>query len=310
MAKKNTYYDYLRQELGGLIEQLQLPDLYKQSLKQRWLDQVVWADKKAAECRRWHYRLRLTTIIGSVILPALVGINFQLGKDDPLFRTWFPYVPFALSQVIAISAAIEEFCRYGDRWRDYRQMAEDLKAEGWQYLQLSGVYQQHESGLNGHWQEARDTISTRKLDSPTGRTSKSKTVPTTHLKSYSLFASRVENIIKQDVQNYISDLIKQQAKQEQEIEQYLEAAQAVTKDKTLFTQPAMNGDPNRFAAAIATSPTPMPPGYSPTESGQTMMTVSPIPPLMGNGQPSGLMPVPTMPLPPISPPPPCLLYTS
>jgi hypothetical protein len=35
MAKK-TYYDYLRAELGGLIEQLDLPDLYKQPwLKKR-----------------------------------------------------------------------------------------------------------------------------------------------------------------------------------------------------------------------------------------------------------------------------------
>ncbi|MBL1179027.1 DUF4231 domain-containing protein [Pantanalinema sp. GBBB05] len=302
MAKKTTYYDYLRQELGGLIEQLQLPELYKQSLKRRWLDQVVWADKKAAECRRWHYRLRLTTIVGSVILPALVGINFQLGKDNPLFRAWFPYVPFALSQVIAISAAIEEFCRYGDRWRDYRQMAEDLKAEGWQYLQLSGAYQQSDHLLNGQLQEAMQTIAARKLDSPAARTSKTNHTPTTHLKSYSLFASRVENIIKQDVQNYISDLIKQQAKQEQEIEQYLEAAQATTQDKTLFAQSATNGDVTRVAAPIAATPTMPPPGYPPSGYGQTMMAVSPNPPLAGNGQPGGLMPPPIVSPPPVPPP--------
>ncbi|MBD2311952.1 DUF4231 domain-containing protein [Desertifilum sp. FACHB-1129] len=200
MAKKKTYYDYLRQELGELVEQLQLPDLYKQSLKRRWLDQVVWADKKAAECRRWHYRLRLTTIIGGVILPALVGINFEVGNDNPAFRKWFPYLPFALSQVIAVSAAVEEFCRFGDRWRDYRQTAENLKAEGWQYLQLSSSY----GSVNSH------------------------------LEGYPLFASRVESIIKNDVQNYISELVKQQAKQEEEIEKYLVTAQEVSQDKTLF----------------------------------------------------------------------------
>ena len=52
MAKKTSYYDYLRQEMTDMVEQLELPDLCKQSLKSRWLDQVVWADKKAEECRR------------------------------------------------------------------------------------------------------------------------------------------------------------------------------------------------------------------------------------------------------------------
>src|SRR4028119_1234861 len=98
MAKKTSYYDYLRQEMTDMVEQLELTDLCKQSLKSRWLDQLVWADKKAEQCRRWHYRLRLTTIVGGVLLPALVAINFQLGnqqgKYNEYFRFWFPYVPF------------------------------------------------------------------------------------------------------------------------------------------------------------------------------------------------------------------------
>lgn len=203
MPKKKTYYDYLRQELGELVEQLQLPDLYKQSLKQRWLDQVVWADKKAAECRRLHYRLRLTTIVGGVILPALVGINFQIGDDNPALKKWFPYLPFALSQVIAVSAAIEEFCRFGDRWRDYRKMSEDLKAEGWQYLQSSGAYEYNP----------------------------------THIAGYPVFASRVESIIKNDVEGYVAQLVKQQASQQQQIAEYVESAKVVAEDKTLFARP-------------------------------------------------------------------------
>jgi predicted chitinase len=212
MAKKKTYYDYLRDELGSLVEQLELPDLYKQSLKQRWIDQVLWADKKADQCRRWHQRLRLTTIISGVVLPALVGINFQLGKDNAFFRAWFPYVPFVLSQVIAVSAALEEFHRYGDRWRDYRKMAEDLKAEGWQYLQLSGSYE-------------------HLLD---------------HMEGYSTFASRVESVIKNDVQNYIAALQQQQAKENEQIKQILKSANDVATDKTLFAQPLPSQQPQQL----------------------------------------------------------------
>jgi predicted chitinase len=222
MAKKKTYEQYLREELGSLVEQLKLPDLYKQSLKQRWIDQVVWADKKADQCRRMHYRLRLTTIISGVVLPALVGINMQLSKDNVFFRDWFPYVPFFLSQVIAVSAALEEFHRYGDRWRDYRKMAEDLKAEGWQYLQLSGFY---------------DNL----LE---------------HIDGYANFASRVESIIKNDVQNYIATLQQQQAKENEQIKQILKTANNVATDKTLFAQPEPVRPPQQQPQQLWGTPAP------------------------------------------------------
>ena len=42
-----------------------------------------------------------------------------------------------------MSAAVEGFFRYGERWRHYRRTAELLKTEGWQFLQLTGHYRRH-----------------------------------------------------------------------------------------------------------------------------------------------------------------------
>ena len=224
MAKKKTYEQYLRQELGDLVEQLQLPPLYKQSLKQRWIDQVVWADKKAGQSRKWHYRLRLTTIIGGVILPALVGLNMQLKNNLP---EWFPYIPFFMSQVIAVSAALEEFHRYGDRWRDYRKMAEELKGEGWQYLQLTGSY---EHLLN-------------------------------HMEGYATFANRVESVIKNDVKNYVAALQQQQIAENEQIKQIVKSANAVAEDKELFArlkQPPPPPQPQIAAPAAPMAPAALP----------------------------------------------------
>jgi hypothetical protein len=253
MAKKKTYYDYLREELGELVDQLQLPELQKKALKRRWLDQVVWADKKADQCRRWHYRLRLTTIVGGVILPALVGINFQLGRDNAFFRTWFPYLPFALSQVIAVSAAAEEFFRYGDRWRDYRKMSEDLKAEGWQYLQLTGPYQYKPSAdaLETHLKEYRIShASPKPKERQALKLNHVTQTPTTHQESYALFAGRIESIIKNDVQSYITALQQKQVKENQQVQQLLEAANSVAADKSLFAQP----EPIQSAPSVTDSP--------------------------------------------------------
>ncbi|WP_445247637.1 DUF4231 domain-containing protein [Microcoleus sp. OTE_8_concoct_300] len=221
MAKKKTYEQYLREELGSLVEQLKLPNLYKQSLKQRWIDQVVWADKKADQCRRMHYRLRLTTIISGVLLPALVGLNMPLPNENKGFPHWFRYVPFFLSQVIAVTAALDEFHRYGDRWRDYRKMAEDLKAEGWQYVQLSGPY---------------DNLGD-------------------HIDGYANFASRVESIIKNDVQNYIATL-QPQAKENEQIKQIIKTADTVATDKTLFDRPEPVGPPQQQQQQLWGTPAP------------------------------------------------------
>src|ERR687886_3013882 len=239
MAKKTSYYDYLRQEMSDMVEQLELPDLCKQSLKSRWLDQVVWADKKAEQCRRWHYRLRLTAIVGGVLLPAVVGINFQLGKDNEYFRFWFPYVPFVLSQIIAVSAAAEEFLRFGDRWREYRQLAEELKAEGWEYLQLTGPYRykthEEDDSLPPLSRSRMSEVSVEDWKALKPRTENNES--TTHQDVYTLFAGRVESLIKNDVQNYITALQQKQAKEQEQIKQILKTVEKVSTDKTLFAKP-------------------------------------------------------------------------
>ena len=238
MAKKTSYYDYLRQEMTDMVEQLELPDLCKQSLKSRWLDQVVWADKKAEQCRRWHYRLRLTAIVGGVMLPAIVGINFQLGKDNEYFRIWFPYVPFVLSQIIAVSAATEEFLRFGDRWREYRQLAEDLKAEGWEYLQLSGPYRykthEEDDSPPPLSRSRMSEVSVEDWKALKPRTENNQS--TTHQDVYTLFAGRIESLIKNDVQSYLATLQQKQAKEQEQIKQILTTAEKVSTDKTLFAQ--------------------------------------------------------------------------
>jgi hypothetical protein len=58
-----------------------------------------------------------------VIIPALVSLGYR--SENPLF-----WVVFVLSLLVAISAALEEFLRYGEQWRHYRLKVELLKNEG------------------------------------------------------------------------------------------------------------------------------------------------------------------------------------
>ncbi|NEQ98096.1 MAG: DUF4231 domain-containing protein [Cyanothece sp. SIO2G6] len=173
MAKKKTYRHYLQESLGGLIDKLDISDLRKEFLKNRWLDQVIWLEGKASKEQWWHYRLRMITIVGGVLVPAIVGLNglngFQGEQDNqrPLILGW---AAFGISQVVAISAAVEEFLGHGEKYLNYRNTAENMKIEGWQYLQLAGPY----------------------------RTFKS------HSGAYTFFAARVEQYIQKDVQGFLS----------------------------------------------------------------------------------------------------------
>jgi hypothetical protein len=181
VAKKFDYRQYLKQTLGGLIDRLDLSDLRKDFLKNRWLDQVLWLEGRAKKEQNRHYMLRMITIVGGVIVPALVGFN----SNDSRIREIVNWSALGLSQAVAISAAIEEFFSHGDKYRSYRNTAEGLKIEGWQFFQLSGPYRQFDD----------------------------------HDNAYTIFAERVEQYIMQDVQGFISQLEESQNKSQEKTEE-------------------------------------------------------------------------------------------
>jgi hypothetical protein len=162
-----AYMQDLRANLSDLIDQLDLSDLRKRILKSRWLDQIMWMEGRANQARSRYYRLRLTAIIGGILIPITVTISqaSHLG--------WVAWLATGLGAVVAIASGVEEFFDYGERWRNYRQTVEMLKIEGWQFFQLIGPYSRRES----------------------------------HAQAYEKFAGRVEDIAQHDVQVYINQIV-------------------------------------------------------------------------------------------------------
>jgi hypothetical protein len=173
MAEQQSYQDWLKQEFGELIDSLALAELQKRFMRSRWLDQVLWMEGKANHARNWYYIFRLTAIIGGVIVPALVSLNVQ-GQA----AAWARWGVFVISLLVAISVAVEEFFHYGERWRHYRQTVEILKSEGWAFFQLAGPYQRYQN----------------------------------QAEAFARFADRVEQINRQEVQLYISQIVEEKEK--------------------------------------------------------------------------------------------------
>jgi hypothetical protein len=166
-------FEQFQHDLTDLIDTIDLNDLQKHTVKSRWLDQVIWYEKKAEEYRNWYYFLRLMAIVGGLLIPAL--ITFGNGRIPELLT-----VVFFISLIVAISAAVEEFFNYGERWRNSRRTAETLKIEGWSFIQLSGTYD--------------------------------KSKYESHSDAYQTFAGHVEEIIQFEVKVYLSEIVGKQEK--------------------------------------------------------------------------------------------------
>ncbi|MDJ0533213.1 MAG: DUF4231 domain-containing protein [Xenococcaceae cyanobacterium MO_207.B15] len=173
--QSKNYRDQFKEEICSLIEQIGLSDLQQQFMKSRWLSQVLWLESRSQQNRNRYYLLRLITIIGGVIVPALVSLN--INSDN--VQAAIGWIAFGLSQAVAISAAVEEFFHYGERYRHYRNTAEAMKIEGWQFFQLSGPYHNAQS----------------------------------HTEVYADFAQRVESVMQRDVEGYLSQVIQDKEKQ-------------------------------------------------------------------------------------------------
>ncbi|MBD2678514.1 MULTISPECIES: DUF4231 domain-containing protein [Nostoc] len=188
MAKKDSYQEFLKEDFNKLFAGMSLSDVQRHFLRSRWLDQVLWMEGKASFARDRYYFLRLTTIIGGIILPALVSLNINtISPESKTTRNFIIGSTFVISQLVAISAAIEEFFHYGERWRHYRRTVESLKTQGWQFSQLAGPYRNY----------------------------------TNHEQAFNFFAGQVEDIIQRDVEVYATQVVQDKKQEQQNQENYI-----------------------------------------------------------------------------------------
>lgn len=101
-------------------------------LRDRWLDQLEWFERKAAANQRRYRQYRSVAIIGGVLLPVLV--NLATTRSDDVFDT----VAIVVSIAVGLAAGLESFLRPDERWLRYRQTAEQMRAEWWLFVNLAG----------------------------------------------------------------------------------------------------------------------------------------------------------------------------
>jgi hypothetical protein len=126
---------------------------------------------------------------GKPPISEAISEAISANKSEQLLSNIAFHFGLFLSQVVAILAAVEQFFKFGDRWRHYRRTAEALKSHGWQFFQLGGAY-----------------ISYAKKGG--------------HQAAFPVFVAQVEEIIQSDVEGFVSQIAvqKQLDKQESDLE--------------------------------------------------------------------------------------------
>ncbi len=175
-SKRDSYEEWMKSEYTAQIDGLDLSDQQKAYLRNRWLDQMIWLSSRSNEARDKYYAVKVTTILAGVLVPVLVGSDF-----GDTISPYLKMTAIALGIIIAASNGLNEFFKYGDRWRNYRSSSEMLKAEWWSFYSLTGRY-------------------TSKL----------------HARVFDKFAEQAENIIRLDLKTYISEVSKEQKPQEEQ----------------------------------------------------------------------------------------------
>jgi hypothetical protein len=174
--------------LAALLESLDVEPFRKEILRQRWLDQVGWMGRQARRMRRRYQLIRVPVVLGGVAIPGLIAILLSAGGSEQTFLPGVSteavrIVAFFVSLGVAALGAYEEVMRFGDRWRHYRRTTELLKTLGWQYLTLSGQFKRYRS----------------------------------HDDAFTAFTERVEDVLNEDVEGYLSAITAEGGEKRQDI---------------------------------------------------------------------------------------------
>lgn len=190
--------DTTREVLVRAIDMIDMSKDRKEWMRDRWLNQVEWFDRRARQANQRYSVLRVIAITGGVLVPALISVSHV---DNALW-VWDLVRPgaFVVSLLVAASVGLDSFFHYGDRWRHFRRTAERLKAEGWLFIEGAGRYKQHQHR------------------------------PDFHDRFFPLFATKVEEMVREDVEVYLTRIVQEKPEdsEEEEVRKYLEADTGAT----------------------------------------------------------------------------------
>ncbi len=93
---------------------------FEKYLQERYNDQVSWYDRRSIFYKRLNYIFQIFTIFISAVIPIFAILE----------QKWITVV---LSAIMAIFIGTLNFCKFEEKWHNYRSTCESLKKELYYY---------------------------------------------------------------------------------------------------------------------------------------------------------------------------------
>jgi len=137
--KNVGYYE----RVNNIIDGLKLKNDYDtEIIKNRFLYEVLLYEEKRDKTKKYYNSFRFIVTLGSLFLPAILSI----GQMDPSklpknFDTISYWSAWTISLTVTACNGFLQLFSLDKNYFTYSIVTEQLKTEGWQYLQLSGKYE-------------------------------------------------------------------------------------------------------------------------------------------------------------------------
>lgn len=135
-----------RKDLGYLdvLQNTSLTPLQQSILKKRYIDLVNQYAYRCLLLAVLFHSTRTIVTVGSLIVPALLSIQYteaSPSKSDGNSMSYQIYwVTWVISLLVTTSNGIQSIFKIEKKYYFLHTIMEQLKSEGWQYLELSGRY--------------------------------------------------------------------------------------------------------------------------------------------------------------------------
>ncbi len=134
------------------VNALTLPAMRKQILCERYLGVLANYQRRAGRYGRSFHWARITVAVGSLLVPALLSIQYIPGSGSSVSSAGaganaivLYWVTWVISLLVTIANGLSTLMKVDKKYYFLNTIVEQLRSEGWQYVSLTGRY----SGTGG-----------------------------------------------------------------------------------------------------------------------------------------------------------------
>jgi len=136
LCMRDTTIDPFKQSLASIT----LTAEQRILIEERYIRLLLESHTKCRTISGLYHTTRCITTIGSIIVPALLSIQYTNGAPFSAFTQYVYWTTWFISLLVTVSNGVLTLFKFDKKYYMMFVSYEQLKTEGWQFLALTGRY--------------------------------------------------------------------------------------------------------------------------------------------------------------------------